>query len=357
MDGSDRGHAPGDLHPPDGSDRPVPAPAAAPVPTRLHVVGDEDAAGDAATTGPDIAWDAAALRPFAVPHALPTMRVVAIAGFAGGTGRTTLAAEIATFVGSHARIRVPDGSERAVRVLLLDAARLASAAGLRLGLPPAALAASRGHRIWREPSAVGELAVRTPWGADVLTLPPHPQLAERDATGGDGSIGSFGAAEASELLEGAQRAGYHLLVVDLGSLLEEGHRELIDQADLVLGVIRPVLESLPDVFRLATVLRAQGMGRKLALVASGVDDDREIRRLAREADVPLAGCVRPDPAFMAAADRGEPAWRLAPALVEDLTPVARAAWPLLPDAAARPAGHRSRLRSVRDVLPVPGGSR
>jgi CO dehydrogenase nickel-insertion accessory protein CooC1 len=132
---------------------------------------------------------------------------------------------------------------------------------------------------------------------------------------------------------------------------------LIDQADLVLGVIRPVLESLPDVFRLATVLRAQGMGRKLALVASRADDDTEIRRLAREADVPLAGCVRPDPAFTAAADRGEPAWRLAPALLEDLTPVARAAWPLLSDAPARPAGHRSRLRSVRDALPVPGGAR
>ena len=94
--------------------------------------------------------------------------------------------------------------------------------------------------------------------------------------------------EAGELLEGAQRAGYHLLVADLGSLLEDGHRELIDQADLVLGVVRPTLESLPDVFRLATVLRAQGMGRKLAIVASGADDDAEIRRLAREADVAAA---------------------------------------------------------------------
>jgi Flp pilus assembly CpaE family ATPase len=227
--------------------------------------------------------------------------------------------------------------------------------GLRLGLAPAALSASRGHRIWRDPGAVGELAVATRWGADVLTLPPHPQLAERDGLA-DPGLGVFGAAEAGQLVEGAQRAGYHLLVVDLGSLLEEGHRELIDQADLVLGVVRPTLESLPDVFRLATVLRSQGMGRKLAIVASGADDDTEIRRLAHAVEVPLAGRVRTDPAFTVAADRGEPAWSIAPSLVGELADVARAAWPLLPDRPVRAARRRSLLRAVRAALPVPGGT-
>jgi MinD-like ATPase involved in chromosome partitioning or flagellar assembly len=296
-------------------------------------------------------------RPALIPHVLPTMRVVALAGFAGGVGRTTLAGEIATLVGSHARIRGLDGAETGVRVLVLDAARLASAVGLRLGLPPAALARARGHRVWRDPGAIADLVVATRWGADVLTLPPHPQLGEHEGAGGEPGLGLFGAAEAGELVEGAQRAGYHLLVVDLGSLLEEGHRELIDQADLVLGVVRPTLESLPDVFRLATVLRAQGMGRKLTLVASGADDDTEIRRLAREADVPVAGCVRPDPAFTTAADRGEPAWSTAPHLWADLAPVARAAWPLLPDGHPRPVRRRSVLGVVRATIPTPGASR
>jgi CO dehydrogenase nickel-insertion accessory protein CooC1 len=295
-------------------------------------------------------------RPAAIPHVLPTMRVVAVAGFAGGVGRTTIAAEIATLVGSHARIRGLDGAESAVRVLVLDAARLSSAMGLRLGLSPAALAGARSHRFWREPGAAADFAVHTKWGADVLTLPPHPQLAEREGLGAEPGLGAFGAAEAGELVDGAQRAGYHLLVVDLGSLLEEGHRELIDQADLVLGIVRPTLESLPDVFRLATVMRAQGMGRKLMLVASGADDDTEIRRLAREADVPVAGCIRADSAFTAAADRGEPAWASAPDLWNDLAPIARAAWPLLPDG-RRVARRRSVLAAVRSTIPAPGGSR
>ncbi len=296
-------------------------------------------------------------RPWVVPHALPTMRVVAVAGFAGGTGRTTLAAEIATLVASGARIRGLDGVDMAVRVLVLDAARLAGAVGLRLGLAPAALARARGHRLWRDPGAIADLAVATRWGADVLTLPPHPELGEHDGAGGDAALGLFGAAEAGELVEGAQRAGYHLLVVDLGSLLEEGHREFIDQADLVLGVVRPTLESLPDVFRLATVTRAQGMGRKLTLVASGADDDTEIRRLAREADVPVTGCIRPDPLFTTAADRGEPAWVTAPHLRADLVRVARAAWPLLADTEPQSSRRRSVLGVVRATIPTPGGTR
>lgn len=317
---------------------------------RLKVVDPDDDL-DPASDG----WETAADRPTAIPHVLPTMRVVVVAGFAGGVGRTTLVTEIATLVATHARIRSLDGAEQAVRVLILDAARIASAVGLRLGLAPAALSASRGHRIWRDPGAVGELAVSTRWGADVLTLPPHPQLAERDGLA-DPTLGVFGAAEAGQLVEGAQRAGYHLLVVDLGSLLEDGHRELIDQADLVLGVVRPTLESLPDVFRLATVLRSQGMGRKLAIVATVADDDTEIRRLAREVEVPLAGRVRPDSVFTVAADRGEPAWSIEPSLVGELANVARAAWPLLPDLPVRATRHRSVLRAVRATLPVRGST-
>ena len=166
----------------------------------------------------------------------------------------------------------------------------------------------------------------------------------------------FGAAEADALLEGVQRAGYHLLVADLGGVLEDGHRQLIDQADLVLGVVRPTLESLPDVFRLATVLRSQGMGRKLGIVANGADDDTEIRRLAREADVPTLGRVGADPVFTVAADRGEPAWSMAPARVGELTGVARSAWPLLPDAHDRAPRRRSVLRAVRGAIPAPGST-
>ena len=320
---------------------------------RLRVVDRDDDPGSA-PDDTDQASEAPA-RPAAIPHVVAGLRVIAVLSFAGGVGKTTLAVEIATLVAARARIRSMEGTEQAVRVLVLDAARTASAVGLRLGLDPAALSAAWSPRIWRDPSAIGELTKATRWGADVLTLPPHPQLAERDGFA-DPEQGMFGAAEADALLEGVQRAGYHLLVADLGGVLEDGHRQLIDQADLVLGVVRPTLESLPDVFRLATVLRSQGMGRKLGIVANGADDDTEIRRLAREADVPTLGRVGADPVFTVAADRGEPAWSMAPARVGELTGVARSAWPLLPDTHDRAPRRRSVLRAVRGAIPAPGST-
>ena len=294
-------------------------------------------------------------RPLAVPHVLPGLRLVGVASFTGGVGKTTLAVEIATLVAARARIATIDGEEGPLRVLVLDASRSSSAVGLRLGLEPAALSAAWSHRIWRDPGAVSELAKPTRWRVDVVTLPPHPQLTERDAQAGEPGQPSFGVLEADALLEGAQVAGYQLIVADLGSVFEDGHRQLIDQADLVLGVVRPTIESLPDVFRLATVLRGQGMGRKLAIVANQADDDTEIGRIAREVGVPLVGRVSPNPAFTTAADRGEPAWALAPALAADITGVARAAWPLLAETGARSRGRRSLLRTVRGVLPASGG--
>lgn len=320
--------------------------------TRLRIIGPEEDGHQ----GPDLpdGDGEAQERPLAIPHVLPCPRIVCVASFAGGVGKTTLAAEIATLVGSRARVRTIDGDEQSVRVLVLDASRIASAVGLRLGLDPAALSAAWSHRIWRDPGAVSEFAKPSRWRVDIVTLPPHPQHAERGGQAGEPGQPAFGALEADALLEGAQAIGYHLIVADLGGVFEDGHRQLIDQADLVLGVVRPTIESLPDVFRLATVLRGQGMGRKLAIVANQADDDTEIGRIAREASVPLVGRVSPNPVFTSAADRGEPAWSLAPALASDIADVARAAWPLLGDQRATSRSRRSLLRTARGALPMPG---
>ena len=81
----------------------------------------------------------------------------------------------------------------------------------------------------------------------------------------------FGADHVDGLLEGAREVGYQLLVVDLGSHLEDGHRHPIDRGDLVLGVILPTLESLPDVHRLASVTR--GMGARRSSPRPNLADD------------------------------------------------------------------------------------
>jgi CO dehydrogenase nickel-insertion accessory protein CooC1 len=97
---------------------------------------------------------------------------------------------------------------------------------------------------------------------------------------------------------------------------------------VVIGVVRPTLESIPDVLRLAEHLRDAGWGRKLLLVANQCDDDTELRSFARDADVRLIGVIPPAPAFITAADRHQPAWAADIRLRDALLPVARAVWPL-----------------------------
>ena len=301
-------------------------------PVRLAVVRpDTDDANPSSAAGPG----EAAERPPVVPHVLPGMRVACFLSFVGGTGRTTLAVETASLIAARARYQTMDGEERPVGVLLVDANRLASAVGLRLGLSPEALSSAWLPRFWLEPSAVGELAVRSGAGPSVITLPPHHQLAASELRPMTEPPPAFTSLAARAIVRGAEEAGYQLLVADLASTLEEGHRELIDQADVVIGVVRPTAESVAEPFRLAEVIRHMDVGRKLVLVASMASDEDPVRRWAAEAGLPFAARVGRHSAFDDAAQRGEPAWRIEPAVEPEVAAVARIAWPLLGAAAPK----------------------
>jgi cellulose biosynthesis protein BcsQ len=318
---------------------------------RPHVLRPDD--GDSQPEPPAAPRRGPAERPSVVPHLLPTLRVATFTSFAGGVGKTTLAVEVATYVAAHARYRTLDGEERPIRVVLLDASRLTiGAAGLRLGLDAARLSKASESEAWRQPSAIERLVAGQGSGVDLISAPPHPVTtgtelrlaAEREL---------FRADTAAELVAALPRAGYHLLVVDLGSHLELAHTELIDRSDLVCGVVRPTLESLPDVHRLATFLRSIGAGRKVSLVANQASDVDAVRRHARPNGLEVIAAIEPHPAFVAAAERAEPAWRLAPALEPAIRTLATAVWPLL-DAREHPARPTGLLGAVRR-LALPAG--
>ena len=318
---------------------------------RPHSLRQED--GDSGDPPIELAPDRRERYP--VPHLLPGLRMAAFTSFAGGVGKTTLAVEASTMIAARARYRTLDGDELPLRVLLLDASRVtAGAAGIRLGLDGEALSRASNPVHWRQPRAVEDLVARPRSGVDVAIVPAHPMTLgselqpepERDL---------FRADHIDDFLGGAQEEGYQLLVVDLGSHLEDGHRHLVDRADLVLGVIRPTLESLPDVHRLANVTRGMGAGRKLTLVANLADDDTAVRAHAHDYGLPLAGAVPINPAFVAACERGEPAWTLDPAIETAMRGVAATVWPLLTDGASASHG-RGLLGSARRLATLGRGT-
>ena len=280
-----------------------------------------------------------------LPHLLRGLRLVCFLSFAGGVGKTTLAVETASLVGTVGRYVAGDGSEAPVRVLLLDAARFAPAAAIRLGVPPSALASAWVPDAWREPDAARRFVVRTRHGVDVLTLPPHPRMSGRDAIF-ESPDNEFGAAGAQTLLDAAHASEVALVVADLGSAIDEGHRYLIEQADLVLGVVRPTTKSLADAYRLAAMVRGLHMGRKLALVANQADDDREAGQIARDAGLDLVAVIPRDPAFDRAATSGEPTWRQKPELRATLVPLAQIVWPFF----VEPNGHHRDVGLLRGLL-------
>lgn len=278
-----------------------------------------------------------------LPYVFPLPRLVCLVSFAGGVGKTALAIEVATYLAAHARYRSGDASAHAIEVLLVDAARLAPALGLRLGLAARSLAEA-----WRwvdrdDPGAVA--ATVRPLGThlSLLTLPPDPTF-----TGGEPGAppeAAFSAGAADVTIDAARRAGAVLAIADLGTRLEAGHVRLIEQAELVIGVVRPTVESLPDVYRLSEWLRRLGAGRKLAIAANGCADPGEVAAICREVDVPLLGALPSSPALAAAGERGSAGWPADADLAAALAPLAGALWPL--SLRAEPSASPMRLAMTR----------
>ena len=307
-------------------------------PPRLRVVGSERP-------------EAAPEPPAPGPHLLGRLHLVCFMSFAGGVGRTTLAVEAATLVGSRARYRTLDGETRPLRVLVLDAARTSPTAALRLGLDPDAVSRLLTRYDWPDTLTFEKRAVETRFAVTLLTLPQLPMQ-------GLGPDLPFGPIEASGILDAAEQAGFQLVVVDLGSELEEGHRHLIGQAATVLGVVTPRVEALPDVLRITSYVRALGAGRKLGFVANRASDLGSLPALADEEQVPIVATIPNVDPFDAAGDRGVPAWTDDPEIERILEPLATATWSLFPGVPSTSRGPFGGLAaSVRQLLRAKGGRR
>lgn len=315
-------------------------PAALPAGPRLHVVGSRrDAAMDPES-------------PAVVPHLVGGLQIACLLSFAGGVGKTTLAVEMASLIGSRAWYQTLDGERKPVRVLLIDAARSNPACHLRLGVDPATVSRLLSRFDWPDAMTFAGRVVETRFGVSLLSLPQLPLQ-------GLGPEVPFGPIEVDAILEAAESAGFQVVVVDLGMQLEEGHRHLIGQSKTVLGVVTPRVEALPDVLRITSYVRALGAGRKLALVANEASAEGQLPTLADEEQVPIAATIPRCEAFDTAGDRGIPAWTDDPEIELAILPLAASVWPLI-RGIPRSSEHRFRrgvLGAVRRLLHAEGEGR
>jgi hypothetical protein len=152
------------------------------------------------------------------------------------------------------------------------------------------------------------------------------------------------------VIEAARWAGSILAIADLGTRIEAGHAGLIDEAQLVIGVARPTVESLPDLYRLSEWLRRASAGNRLAFVVNQCTDAAEAASIAREGGAPLLAALPVSPAAAAAGERGEPGWPHDAAFAAGLERLTTALWPLGTAGAERPGLARLALHRLGGML-------
>jgi MinD-like ATPase involved in chromosome partitioning or flagellar assembly len=206
-----------------------------------------------------------------------TMRRLTFFSLSGGTGRTTLAVEVAGLLAGRMGSPVGAGG-RPPRVALLDLDLLNARAGIRLGVPlpvgwnlldadPADAALAR-HRVLHRS------------GIEVFPGPTRP-VSRRRAGQTDGSV------RVAALLAGLERRGCDVVVLDIPSGLGSVSRRALESADDIFVVLTPTAGGVHDAYRSTAALRELGLGNRLRYVVNRSRGER----LLDEAMLDLGGHV------------------------------------------------------------------
>ncbi|MGH7723626.1 MAG: hypothetical protein ACRENL_12500 [Candidatus Dormibacteria bacterium] len=171
--------------------------------------------------------------------------VVGFFSLNGGTGRTTLAVELAAMLAVRGHAAAASGGP-GLRVALLDLCERSPAVGLRLGIPPP--------------------------GSDHASPPPPGGLLSH-ASGllvglPAGACGTAATASPEARLDAALDAGAGVVVVDVDCDLGARCRQVLQRCDQVLVTMTPTAGGVLDAYRSTAVLRRQGLRDRIGYVVN-----------------------------------------------------------------------------------------
>lgn len=208
-------------------------------------------------------------------------RLLAVIGGRGGAGATVLAAGIAT-----------TAARMGLRTLLVDADPLGGGIDLILGWE-----AVQGLR-W---PALRDAAGRVQPPALVEALPRQGELVVLSWDRGDSATVPVAAMEAAI---DAGRLGRDLVVVDLPRRLDEAAVVALSAADRTLLVVPAELRATAAAARVAAAVAVHCPS--VSVVVRGPTPGKlSAREIAACLNLPLAGCLRPEPRLAAALERGD----------------------------------------------------
>jgi MinD-like ATPase involved in chromosome partitioning or flagellar assembly len=260
-------------------------------------------------------------------------QVIAFFSTKGGTGRTTLATEVAALLAMKGRYREsPTSPSQPLRVALVDFDLGSANVSARLGIA--------------QPTMLDYLCD--------LTLPhPDPRdfVIRHPATRLDVMLGPskclsgdraelLGVAQAAHILTTFKSAGYQFLILDISATLGDLETYLLETATRIYCVVTPTAGSVQSLYRGVEALRRIGLGAKLGYVANKMRDGFNLAEPMGDLNGSLVARIPYDPSFDTAENRHEPlVVRGSGASIEALSVLAASIYPAL----KLPAQSRSAL--------------
>jgi len=308
-------------------------PAAAPVQFADDDVIElpESANGASQQAGADI--DAETTEP--APVYLGGPQVVTFFSAKGGTGRTTLATEVAALLAMKGRYREsPTGPRQPLRVVLIDFDLASANVSARLGIAQPTMLDYLCDLTVPNPDPRDYIVHHHATGLDVLLGPSKCLAGDRAEL--------FGVPQAAHILSTLKAAGYQFLILDMSATLGNLETYLLETATRIYCVVTPTAGSVQSLYRGVEALRRLGLGPKLQYVANKMRDGFNLAEPMGDLNGSLIARIPYDPAFDTAENRHEPiVIRSAGASGEALRRLAASVYPAL----QLPTPSRSRLRS------------
>jgi MinD-like ATPase involved in chromosome partitioning or flagellar assembly len=273
--------------------------------------------------------------PEPAPVYLGGPQVITFFSAKGGTGRTTLATEVAALLAMKGRYREsPTSPRQHLRVVLIDFDLASANVSARLGIAQPTMLDYLCDLTVPHPDPRDYIVHHQPTGLDVLLGPSKCLAGDRAEL--------LGVPQAAHILSTLKAVGYQFLVLDMSATLGNLETYLLETATRIYCVVTPTAGSVQSLYRGVEALRRLGLGPKLQYVANKMRDGFNLAEPMGDLNGSLVARIPYDPEFDTAENRHEPiVMRSAGASGDAVRRLAASVYPAL----QLPAPSRSRLRS------------
>lgn len=266
------------------------------------------------------------------PVYLGGTQVITFFSTKGGTGRTTLATEVACLLALKGAYReAPGAPVQPLRVALVDFDLGSANVSARIGMAQPTILDFLCESSAQTPDPLDFLIRHPSTGLDVLLGPSKCLAGDRAEL--------MGVSQAAHVLSNLKGAGYHFVILDIASTLGDLETYLLEAATRVYCVVTPTAGSVQSLYRGVEALRRLGLGPKLSYVANKMRGRLTLDEAMSDLNGTFAASIPYDPAFESAENDHRPlAVQHGNASVMALLQLAASMYPALEVRASEPSG-------------------